>query len=347
MIRNYSNFTDLSFEPSSESINSKNLRIMSIEGMTGLQNIEIAFKNPLNNTEVELLASFLDRKYDLSLGDTDILSFVTNILGFSLRSLQFIHADFEEFYDNLTTIEAIEIILTKLLDNNGDIPSTNGFPAEFNFNSSNANIVQNYENSKWFPYTNSRYLRNKDQLLIKIMQNINIDNSRLFFHGCSWAGGLGISNGLEIRPRPDATDFGLRNFYVTDTFQTAWIWAIRNRQPAISIFVIPEEFIDNLEHHIILHNDNTWKNLVFRCRNRPSNGPNLRNRLIEYNNFIRELDSNDLISGPIFVNPGVRTVNDVNPIIYGNNIPYQYSFKDSTLNNLNGMLAITVFFQEG
>ena len=265
--------------------------------------------------------------------------------------------------------EALEVILTKLITNNA-MESINGFPSIFNFTSNQTNISQIYNGNKWFPYGRSRYELTYTELLTRIMNSINLpNNSMLFFHGTSWQHAFSIMDELasgsgkhEIRPRQYCTDFGLRNFYLTNTFETACLWAERNIQPAVVVFIIPNEYIEGLHNHLKLNDIREWKETVFKItsgtgechRNPPRHEHSNKQQRNEYKKYIREIDSQDLISGPILANPIARDVSEVKYIKYGNYIPTQYSFvakpgpkgKDSTIDDLNGMLVITVFFEE-
>uniref|UniRef100_A0A6C0AED9 Uncharacterized protein n=1 Tax=viral metagenome TaxID=1070528 RepID=A0A6C0AED9_9ZZZZ len=342
MIRNP--IPEFTFTPSFSSINTHQLRILSIEGLTGLKNIKEAFEDPLNNSEVELLISFLDRKYDFSLYE-DAYDFIINIAKFSYTSLEFINANYSEFYDNMTISEAVEVVLTKLITNKG-IPLTNGFPSEFNFLPGQENSTQIYNGQKWFPYIKGRSRVNYDQLLSRIMNNIQIGpDDVIYFHGSSWEGAISIMDQIEIIPRQNCTDFGFKNFYLTDTFQTAYLWSLRNTQSAVVIFIIKNEYIENLDNHLALNNEEIWKKTVYKIRNKPRSGNDLRNRKKHYKKFIEEIDSNDLISGPICANLSVENECDIRSIKYGDYIPYQYSFKESTIDDLNSMIAITLFFE--
>lgn len=81
--------------------------------------------------------------------------------------------------------------------------------------------------------------------------------------------------------------------------------------------------------------------MTFKIRNPPNFGEELDN----YYTFLEEIDSNDLISGPIVANPRTKTKENIKPTTYEHHNPHQYSFKDSTITNLNNMLAITLFFE--
>ena len=359
---------DFVFNPTFSSTNTKSLHIMSIEGITGLSDIESAFENRINETDVELLMFHLNKKYDLSSGDNNVYDFIVNAIGFSRRALVNINADYEEFYDNLTTAEACNIILIKMIDRANDIPAIGGFPSDFNFRSSQANSVQTTEEgSKWYPYVKGRYTPSYDQLLLQVMRTIQTDGHRLYFHGCSWESAISIQDEVQIIPRENATDSfvqsfptsvatevgnGMRNFYLTDTFNTAYIWSQRNNQAAIVIFAIPDETIDNQENKLefTMDNINEWKQTVFTCRNKPRYGQNLRQRKLQYNQFLNGLDSNDVVIGPICANPGAREVVDINYVYYNHNgnttIPLQYSFKDSLISQLNQFLMVTLFIQQ-
>src|SRR5258708_2815711 len=107
--------------PNPYATNNNLVRIMAIEGMTGLTGITSAFENMDGITEVEALVIFLNKKYSLSDGGYDILNFLTNVIGFSKIALNNIHADNEDFYFNMTTFEAIGIILTKIIDHSDNL----------------------------------------------------------------------------------------------------------------------------------------------------------------------------------------------------------------------------------
>uniref|UniRef100_A0A6C0AD86 Uncharacterized protein n=1 Tax=viral metagenome TaxID=1070528 RepID=A0A6C0AD86_9ZZZZ len=154
-------------------------RILSIEGLTGLKNIKSAFEDTLNNSEVELLISFLDKKYNFSLYE-DVYDFIVNVAKFSSRSLKIIEANYEEFYDNMTIPEALEVILTKLIVNNG-IHTTNGFPSVFNFTLNQKNSTQIYKGNKIFPYVGGKNKLKHDQLLSRIANNIEIGPDDLLY----------------------------------------------------------------------------------------------------------------------------------------------------------------------
>ena len=183
-----------------------------------------------------------------------------------------------------------------------------------------------------------------DTLIIRALSGINLDGCSLFYHGTNWREGIGIMRKLKIIPRSTTTDFGLKNFYLTDIFRTSKDWANRSNQPAIYIFAIPNSYIENSHNHIKFQYNYDWKKFVFKIRNPPEYGEDLEEKITEYENFIDEIDSNDLISGPIMKNPGSININDVRSIVYGKQTPYQYAFKESTISDLNNMLAVTIFF---
>ena len=81
--------------------------------------------------------------------------------------------------------------------------------------------------------------------------------------------------------------------------------------------------------------------LVFEIRNYPEDVEITKN----YKKLINDIDSNNLVSGLIFANPGAYDINDVPALTYGENIPYQYSFKESIIDELNSMLATTIFYK--
>lgn len=334
-------------------LNTKKYRTMEIEGITGLKNISPAFEDSSNESEIELLIKYLNKKYDFS-AYYDVYDFIVNVIKFSINALEVIDANYEEFYDNMIIEEALEVILTKLLVTTTNVNSKNGFPSMFNFNRSQINTQQIYNNKKWYPYSQGKYNINYSELLSKITNGILLNREdRIYFHGTSWRHAISIMNKVPssafknaIKPRQYCTDFGLRNFYLTDTFETACLWSARNRQPAVVIFVISDNYINSLENHLKLSGDE-WKEVVFKIRNAPNpdNNPNYEIEEQIYDEFINEIDSKDLISGPIFLNTTASSIEKVKYIKYGKYIPYQYSFKDTTINDLNRMLAITLFFE--
>lgn len=297
---------------------------------------------------MELLVSFLDRKFHLYLGDDNPYQFIIDVIRFSTRSLAAIDANYKEFYDNMTTKESVFVLLTKLINHDNGIESYNGFPIDFNFEIHQTNKIQTYENSKWYPYIQGRYNIPVEQILTNAILTLGVDPNKLYFHSTNWEGGLSIMDRVRTRTRGQASDFGLENFYLTDSFKAAHIWANRNTQSTISIFEISNEYLENLENGISFGMDgiDEWKEFVFKVRNPPRSGRNLARRIDEYETFITDVDSKDLISGPIFANPGTRLVQNVEYVQYTDGIPFQYSFKRSSVDYLNQCLVVTIFFRE-
>jgi len=141
--------------------------------------------------------------------------------------LTLINANFIEFYGNMTTYEACFVILKKLIDHSNDIESINGFPEEFNFHLYQANKIQTYQNNKWYPFVQTTHNSSPDQILNEIIISLQLNPDTLYFHGTSWESALSIMDGIRILPRQYASDFGLRNFYLTDSFNAAYIWALK------------------------------------------------------------------------------------------------------------------------
>jgi len=109
-------------------LSEKEIRLEEISGLTGLKNIENAFDYRQNETEIEALLLYLDLIHTLSNGDGNVRSFLVDILGFSERWLKLIHANSEEYYQNMTSWEACENILLRLLNQQHLEKSCNGFP---------------------------------------------------------------------------------------------------------------------------------------------------------------------------------------------------------------------------
>lgn len=234
----------------------KMMRVMSIEGITGLKGLIGAFENNEGLTEVESIVSHLNRTYNLSDGDYDILNYLTGVIKFSEIALESIDVNYEDFYYNMTTYEALEVVLTKLIDRSGNIKKKNGFPADFNFNidlnTQMPNLSQtNSDGKRWFPYVRTE----TNFLEARFLDGIDTDDSIILYHGTSWDNAISIMEEIKILPRMRASDFGLRNFYLGDSLKAAFNWANRNDQPAINIFVIPNSYIESLNEHLQFNND--------------------------------------------------------------------------------------------
>lgn len=168
------------YEPISSS---RELKIIQIEGITGLKGLDQVFDNRLNETDIEMIVFYLDRKHDLSLGDSNHFEFIVSVIKFSFRSLHTIKADFKEFYDNMTTKESVIVILTKLLITTYSISTSDGFPTILNYNSTMSNQSQEYiGDKKWFPYVKGDRGMKFDQLLARSTNMLDLTDKTLLFH---------------------------------------------------------------------------------------------------------------------------------------------------------------------
>lgn len=324
-------------------VSRQNFRINEIECITGLTDLGEMTEFMFNNSEVEALIILLDKKFDLSRIDIDIYDFLINVMGFSIRSLRVINANENNFYDHMTLKESCEVILTKLIEHSR-IESTNGFPSAYDFIPGQQNAIRSVDGKKWFPYIPTRTLHNYNTLLCKVLEKLNVSDNNLLFHGTSWEGADSIMTQIEIRSRGRASDFGIENFYTTDSFTAACKWANHNTQRAVVVFIMPEGYIESLEKKIIFSTSDfdTWRDFIYAVRNPPSFN---RAEKIAYKKYVDNLDSQDLIVGPICRNPR-DSVENIRWIDYNGYVPLQYSFKRSTIDALNQFIAITIFFQE-
>lgn len=324
---------------------SHDLRIAQLEGITGLLDLNYTEEETWNNTEIETLMIFLNKKYNLYQTGVDVYDTIVNTIRFSIRALTAIGANNPNFYDNMTLDEACLIILTKLIGNSGtNIESSDGFPEILNFTYGQQNNIRVFNEKKWFPYVRTGHLSNYNQLLTKVLYKLGATDTNLLFHGTSWESALSIMMQERVTQRERASDFGMKNFYTTDSFVTACQWADRNNQKAVVIFIPPEDFIDSLENKIVFscNEMDAWKEFVFFARNPPRlYDPK---RLI-YNQRMEEIDAHDLIIGPICKNPIERIASRLEAVTYGRHTPYQFSFKESSIERLNECYAITIFFQ--
>lgn len=222
----------------------------------------------------------MSKLYNFSEYNGDIiLSFVKNRIRIPEYILILLNANNEEFYQNMTSYEYVELILNRLL-NDDKIPSKNKFPEEYNFQSDQERIIQNLPNGKtWIPFINRNepLNPNSDRLSIIEQLRLDLDDGKLFFRGTSWDYAMNIMEKIQVTQKDKPTYFGLRNFYTTDIFSTA-IWARRKNQPAVVIFYIPNEILDNL-NLMNLSNIESWKNVVFNSRKRITREGNYRRNL--------------------------------------------------------------------
>ena len=112
----------VSYMPLHRNTNKKILRIMAIEGVTGLKYIKDAFidcdcfENYSPDIEKELLIKFLNKKYNFSSCVGDVYYFIVNTIGFSHVSLKCINSNYKEFYYGMSVEKGVEIILKKLFE---------------------------------------------------------------------------------------------------------------------------------------------------------------------------------------------------------------------------------------
>lgn len=326
-------------------------RILYLESKTGLRNLKSVFENAAMYDEVSIILGFIIENYTI-LENTPglILNSMNHI--FSNEALYLIEADNEEYYYNMTGEEAIISILNKLINTVGESKTINGFPSQFNHRRENNNKMQRTSSGEyWFPFVNTGNLE-YSKLYDHLVKQFNFDHSKykLLLHGTSFKSALSINEKIWISHRLNtslmATDFGIRNFYVTDTFYTACKWCNRNsRQPAIVFFLVPNEIFmtDNKLSFDVNTNLNEWKETVFKVRDEQTGED-------DYYDYVDILDSKDYIEGPIYSNPGNKDPNMVDFVKYQRDgnlvVPTQISFKDSIIHQLNKHILFTLYFED-
>lgn len=323
---------------------------------------------PQNITDLDKIIDEFERRFKLSSYDNNIIDmyeFVYKYSSLSQSHLEAYKADDPSFYNNLTTREAITIILKRMLKGGSNIPSKNGYPAYFNFQKGQENRLLPLSNGKtWFPAPNknNQNFSRLEKSVLDSLTDVDPYNNIILYHATSWnfyqkmMGSIITTNRVDEEGYVECTDFGKNNFYTTDTFYTACEWATRNNQGFIFVFVIPIDLIESLNVKYLYDTDE-WRHTVFKARKEPIMGSTdnydhdlivYENEIAEHENFCKELDSYDLIVGPIMSNPGVQDVENVSFIVNRNRkIPHQYSFKPSAVDVLNGLVTATaVFFPE-
>lgn len=295
----------------------------------------------------EIIVLYISRKFNKIMNLVEPIVFIKHIVKIPEYKLKQNNINYKEFYFGMTCIEALEIVVLKLLGNNS-ITVKNLFHPDLNYNG-NANTMNKTLNGKyWFPYVRNGQLPFND-LLSTAIKDFNIDHSThsLLFRGTNWGKALSTNHKTNrVESSGEYTDFGMENFYLTDDFYTACNWANRNQQCAVVIFSVPKTMVENLKNKIQLNHTtslNEWKKFVFYNRISPTDGPNFCEKQSEHENFIDELDKNDLVSGPIFLNPYVTRSEDVEFVITGEKIPYQYSFKESSCHLLHQFILTTIY----
>lgn len=283
-------------------------------------------------SDVEILLTELNTQYDFSeCGEypEDILLFIKNTICFPEEKLISINANNSYFFENLTLEESLKIILTRLMRQGDIISSKNGFPEQFNFQKDCE--FQLLENGKiWIASSNNNISQNLN-LLTSICKelNVNMENTCLLFHGTSWNSAIKIMEDVKTTNRGYPTDFGFENFYVTDDFHNSLKFANHNSQQAIVIFKLEKNFSEEMNVMDLWFYEG-WKEILFNCRN----------------GLICDLDSYDLVHGPIFSNPRVKDSDHVECMKNGDVFPYQYSFKKSSVKMLNNKILATIFIND-
>lgn len=328
-------------EEEDEKISSySDLKIAVLNARTGLSEnfIREAFESePVNITDSEKIVNLMRTRHKFwNHNNTaeEMYNFVYNISGISQCALISIDAHNIEYYENYGLYEVLMNIINKLTqDTSNDIPYTDGFPYMFNFQKGNENKINNLPCGRtWYPSTNNnpeQYARiGRD-----VLRQLNIEeseDSKLLYHGTSVKNAMSVMSRVKVTSKEFCSDFGMFNFYTTDIFYTACKWAKKeNQQGAVVIFNIPNEFLYRLNvlSYVYHYNDGTvsdvpesdtdnWRKLVFKLRNPPRSKRGilteeelLQDELIEreYEEFIDEVDSYDLVEGPICSNPGAKT----------------------------------------
>ena len=229
-----------------------------------------------------------------------------------------INAYCEEYYVRRTVKQCLRSILDRLLEK--EYHSKNGFPDEYN--------IQEKILPAIFPTDNyDTFLTDKEDL---------------YFHGSNYDYDDELSTILS--------DFGKKNYHVTSSFEFACKNLTKYKYKIIKVYRIPKEYIDSL-NSINLTDINDWKIFVNKIRSRPeisfklTKEEHLKNR-DDYNNFILDADSHDLIYGPITLRNNDFDIDSIQYIQYNNHIPIQYAFKESTIEYIRTCKIFTIIFKE-
>ena len=348
---NQSYLLDNEFKTSPQIINTqltyqeiqKEKKVRHIEGMLRLGNLNKVFCVEIGLTDVEMLFKYFNEKYDFSLGEENPFNFIIDVIGFSLGTLRLARMDKEEYYFHRSISESLEIVLNNLLDQNKLINTKNGFPESLDIQNNQINTLVNYNSDSFLLLSDNNFNIKYNQVLNIIKQSgFEGDPNDLYFHGTNFISSISIIRWIEIFPR--ITDFGHRNFYLSNSFKFAYQSVQCKQQKAIVVFHIPQNVFGDLNKlEFTMSNIDDWKNLVNKIRN-PIIIPDLeylinKNKAIqqkaknkrEYDNFISYVDSYDLVSGPICKNWNTN----IDYMKYEDHIPFQYAFKQSSIDQLN------------
>jgi hypothetical protein len=316
---------------------------------------------PENCSVLEKLLDGLERRYDFSDCDGSpggIIDFIEHTISVPRSFLTFLGADDEDFCFGMTLREVVRLILERFLESDDRVASINGFPSMLRFTELSTVARLFYGERRWFPCTS----RPKDSsgyynLLASILPTLSLNShtETLLFHGTSWHSALKIMRKISIQvPRRGVSDFGLYNFYLTDSFYNACKWSHRNSQAAVIFFVIPNEMLHKWKM-IDLSILEEWKNIVYQLRTEPSDEECLGemdsagycDKVEEYGKLLQSLDSYDVVRGRIVKNPSALLAHGVEFISYPwGEVPIQYSFKVKAAETLDNFNAMSLFFPE-
>ena len=247
----------------------KEKKIRHIEGILRIGDLSKAFNTTVEIPDVELLLVFFREKYDFSLGEENPFNFMIDVIGFSLETLKLVGADKNEYYIHRSVSDCLETILNELLDKIELMDTKNGYPSFLNIQNNQINTLISFNKFIFLPLSDNNLNAQYNQVLHIIKQfGFRGDPTDLYFHGTDFMSAGSIMQWIQIFPR--ITDFGERNFYVSDSFRSTCQWVQHKQQKAIVVFHIPKNILDSLyKLKFTMENIEEWKFFFNKIRNPP------------------------------------------------------------------------------
>lgn len=304
-----------------------NNRIMIIETLTGLTNLNYAFNlENWNLDEIEILVMYYSNNRIHKNLYKEPIEFLLETIGFKKECLSIYGLLNPLLYDNLTYEEILNVAFTKILTYPGNssynINSDDlGFPNENRFIHGTENTIQHLPGIRttktWIPLLNPSFN------LVDLLNSRKNKDSTLFFHGCQWPHARSIQREVRIIPRQ--SDFGFDNFILVDSLPVAMNWSLRGNCPAIVVFSIPNSFIQDK----VPFNDIQWKKFVFDVRK---------------DNNDQVDDQYKIITGPILKNPTtIKKYEDCKKLVFDDKTICQISFVSDLCKELNKFILTTIY----
>ena len=314
--------------------------IFDLISLTGLEKIKLAFESTYLETEetIDIVMKYIRRTTNFEDEDDNPYLYLHRKVGFSDDFLISCGVNDPRFFEHLMLEEACKTLIMRALRYFGYEASMetdrNDFPSILSIGTNvgtfihwNSTIVYGYLSTR--RYDNDRMMENIYSLL---PEGSNTDN--IYFHGTSWENSIAMLD--DIRPGNRYTDFGRYCHYVSDYLPTAINWSFHNDQPAVIVFRMEDNWINNIP------------------RNRKRNFTHEGDELDQWKQFVfnsrRHIDNQyHYINGPILSNPRrLNSPDDAEFLRTGRIVPYQTAVRTRELyDEFRDHILCIIFFRHG